>query len=241
MNYAFDKKAVRELYYGPIRRATKATLVYPTPVDVRARPHWQTAWDALPAYDQDLEQGQAASRRVRSRRPAATARPSPTTSRHRRSRASASRFIDAMSQLGHHDRGPEGHLPGGRRAAVRAARRLRHHRRHVGVRTSPTRPATCGPNFASREHRWPAAPMPRRYTNARRSTSCSHSRTRSRTRPSGPEAADRGPGASSPRTRRSSSIDQPGLAARDQQAGARRRGRRALVLGLAVQGPLGHQ
>ena len=52
MNYAFDKKAVRELFYGADAEPTKATLVnpslWPTLGDTAA---WQTAWDALPAYD----------------------------------------------------------------------------------------------------------------------------------------------------------------------------------------------
>lgn len=52
MNYAFDKKAVRELYYGADAEPTKATLVnpslWPTLGDTAA---WQAAWDALPAYD----------------------------------------------------------------------------------------------------------------------------------------------------------------------------------------------
>lgn len=53
MNYALDKAGLRALYYGPDSPATKATLVYPTmwTFEVDA---WQTAWDALPAYDQDL-------------------------------------------------------------------------------------------------------------------------------------------------------------------------------------------
>jgi peptide/nickel transport system substrate-binding protein len=54
MNYAFDKKAVRELFYGADATATKATLVnptlWPTLGDAAA---WQTAWDALPGYDYD--------------------------------------------------------------------------------------------------------------------------------------------------------------------------------------------
>jgi len=54
MNYAFNKKAVRELFYGADAVATKATLVNPTlwPAlgDAAA---WQTAWDALPSYDYD--------------------------------------------------------------------------------------------------------------------------------------------------------------------------------------------
>lgn len=52
MNYAFDKKAVRELFYGADAEPTKATLVNPslwsTLGDTTA---WQTAWDALPSYD----------------------------------------------------------------------------------------------------------------------------------------------------------------------------------------------
>ena len=52
MNYAFDKKAVRELYYGADAEPTKATLVNPSlwPTLGDTAP-WQAAWDALPAYD----------------------------------------------------------------------------------------------------------------------------------------------------------------------------------------------
>jgi len=54
MNYAFNKKAVRELFYGAEAEATKMTLVNPslwaTLGDAAA---WQTAWDELPAYDYD--------------------------------------------------------------------------------------------------------------------------------------------------------------------------------------------
>ena len=54
MNYAFNKKAVRELFYGADAVATKATLVNPTlwPTLGEAAV-WQTAWDALPSYDYD--------------------------------------------------------------------------------------------------------------------------------------------------------------------------------------------
>lgn len=59
MNYAFDKKAVRELYYGADAEPTKATLVnpslWPTLGDTAA---WQAAWDALPAYDYDQAMAQ---------------------------------------------------------------------------------------------------------------------------------------------------------------------------------------
>jgi peptide/nickel transport system substrate-binding protein len=54
MNYAFNKKAVRELFYGADAEATKATLVnpslWPTLGNAAA---WQTAWDQLPTYDYD--------------------------------------------------------------------------------------------------------------------------------------------------------------------------------------------
>jgi peptide/nickel transport system substrate-binding protein len=54
MNYAFNKKAVRELFYGADAEATKATLVNPslwsTLGDEAA---WQKAWDELPSYDYD--------------------------------------------------------------------------------------------------------------------------------------------------------------------------------------------
>ena len=54
MNYAFDKKAVRELYYGKDALETKATLVNPT-LWTFEKDAWQKAWDELPAYDVDLE------------------------------------------------------------------------------------------------------------------------------------------------------------------------------------------
>jgi ABC-type transport system substrate-binding protein len=53
LNYAVDKKGLRQLYYGPDTADTKATLVYPT-MWTFEQPQWQAAWDQLPAYDQDL-------------------------------------------------------------------------------------------------------------------------------------------------------------------------------------------
>ena len=54
MNYAFNKKAVRELFYGADAEPTKMTLVnpslWPTLGDAAL---WQAAWDLLPAYDYD--------------------------------------------------------------------------------------------------------------------------------------------------------------------------------------------
>lgn len=55
LNYAMDKKGVRELYYGPETAATKMTLVNPTLWStLGSKEAWQAAWDQLPAYDQDL-------------------------------------------------------------------------------------------------------------------------------------------------------------------------------------------
>ena len=99
-----------------------------------------------------------------------TARPSPTTSRRRRSRASASTSSTSMSQLGHHDRGREGHVSGGGRAPVRGARRLRHHRRHLGLRL-PRPLGQPAPELRVREHRGRRRERVRR-TRTRRSTSC---------------------------------------------------------------------
>lgn len=53
LNYAFDKRAVRQLYYGPEADETKATLVNPT-LWTFEKDAWQAAWDKLPAYDADL-------------------------------------------------------------------------------------------------------------------------------------------------------------------------------------------
>ena len=53
LNYAFDKKAVRELFYGADADPTKATLVNPS-LWTFAKDAWQAAWDQLPAYDVDL-------------------------------------------------------------------------------------------------------------------------------------------------------------------------------------------
>jgi len=53
LNYAFDKKAVRELFYGAEADPTKATLVNPS-LWTFEKDAWQAAWDALPAYDVDL-------------------------------------------------------------------------------------------------------------------------------------------------------------------------------------------
>ena len=58
MNYAFDKKAVRQLYYGADALDTKATLVNPT-LWTFEKDAWQKAWDELPAYDVDLEKAKA--------------------------------------------------------------------------------------------------------------------------------------------------------------------------------------
>ncbi len=53
LNYAFDKKAVRELFYGSDADPTKGTLVNPS-LWTFEKDAWQTAWDKLPAYDVDL-------------------------------------------------------------------------------------------------------------------------------------------------------------------------------------------
>ena len=53
LNYAFDKKAVRELFYGADAAPTKGTLVNPS-LWTFAKDAWQAAWDQLPAYDFDL-------------------------------------------------------------------------------------------------------------------------------------------------------------------------------------------
>jgi ABC-type transport system substrate-binding protein len=54
LNYAFDKKAVRELFYGTEADPTKSTLVNPS-LWTFEKDAWQAAWDKLPAYDVDLE------------------------------------------------------------------------------------------------------------------------------------------------------------------------------------------
>lgn len=54
LNYAFDKKAVRELFYGSEADPTKATLVNPS-LWTFEDATWQAAWDQLPAYDVDLD------------------------------------------------------------------------------------------------------------------------------------------------------------------------------------------
>jgi len=58
MNYAFDKKAVRQLYYGPEAIDTKSTLVNPT-LWTFEEAAWKAAWEELPAYDVDLEKAKA--------------------------------------------------------------------------------------------------------------------------------------------------------------------------------------
>ncbi len=58
MNYAFDKKSVRQLYYGADALDTKSTLVNPT-LWTFEKDAWQSAWDKLPSYDQDLEKAKA--------------------------------------------------------------------------------------------------------------------------------------------------------------------------------------
>ena len=58
LNYAFDKKAVRELFYGVDADPTKGTLVNPS-LWTFEDAAWQAAWDVLPAYDVDLEKAKA--------------------------------------------------------------------------------------------------------------------------------------------------------------------------------------
>lgn len=58
LNYAFDKRAVRELFYGAEADPTKATLVNPS-LWTFEEAAWQAAWEALPAYDVDLEKAKA--------------------------------------------------------------------------------------------------------------------------------------------------------------------------------------
>ena len=53
LNYAFDKKAVRELFYGADAAPTKGTLVNPS-LWTYETGAWQAAWDQLPTYDVDL-------------------------------------------------------------------------------------------------------------------------------------------------------------------------------------------
>lgn len=53
MNYAFDKKAVRELFYGADAEPTKATLVNPS-LWTFEKDAWAAAWEQLPSYDFDL-------------------------------------------------------------------------------------------------------------------------------------------------------------------------------------------
>jgi len=54
MNYAFNKKGIRELYYGTDAEPTKATLVNPSLWPTLGDPApWQAAWDTLPSYDYD--------------------------------------------------------------------------------------------------------------------------------------------------------------------------------------------
>jgi peptide/nickel transport system substrate-binding protein len=54
LNYAVDKAALRQLYYGPDTPATKGgSIVYPT-MWTFGEDAWEAAWDTLPAYDYDL-------------------------------------------------------------------------------------------------------------------------------------------------------------------------------------------
>jgi peptide/nickel transport system substrate-binding protein len=54
LNYAVDKKALRQLYYGPDTPDTKATIVYPS-LWTFEKPQWEAAWETLPAYDYNLD------------------------------------------------------------------------------------------------------------------------------------------------------------------------------------------
>ncbi len=113
LNYAVDKKGLRQLYYGPDTPDTKATLVYPT-MWTFEQPQWQAAWDALPSYDQDL----AKAKQLLDESGVADQLNGKTIAYYESTpsiKGIGESFIDAMSQLGIHDRGPEGHLPGSRR------------------------------------------------------------------------------------------------------------------------------
>ena len=100
MNYAFDKKAVRELYYGADAEPTKATLVNPSlwPTLGDAAP-WQAAWDALPAYDFD----QATAQRLLDESGVKDQLQNKEIAYYESTpsiKGAAEAFIDAMGQLG---------------------------------------------------------------------------------------------------------------------------------------------
>ena len=97
LNYAVDKAGLRALYW-PESAETKATLVYPT-LWVFEEEQWQQAWDALPAYDQDLEM----ARQLLEESGVADQLNGMTISYYESTpsiKGIAESFIDAMSQLG---------------------------------------------------------------------------------------------------------------------------------------------
>jgi peptide/nickel transport system substrate-binding protein len=97
MNYALDKAGLRALY-RPESPDTKATLVYPT-LWTFEDAAWQAAWDALPAYDQDLEK----ARQLLDESGVADQLNGMTISYYESTpsiKGIAESFIDAMGQLG---------------------------------------------------------------------------------------------------------------------------------------------
>ena len=237
LNYAVDKVGLRQLYYGPDTPGHQGDARLPHAVDVRGgrsgrrpgtrcRPTTRTwTW-------------RASCSRSRASPTSSTARPSRTTSRRPRSRASASRSSTSMGQLGI--------TIEAQKITYQEAIALQFGAHDdydiiVGAWGSdfPDPSGNLRPNFAS-ENIVAGGANASAYTNpAGRRAAPAAERARS-TRPSGRDLlieaqaliAEDCPDHLG---------HQPGLAAGGQQAGPGRRGRAALVLGLAVQGRLGHR
>ena len=97
LNYAIDKAGLRALY-RPDTPETKATLVYPT-MWTFEKDAWQAAWDELPAYDYDLEK----ARQLLDESGVADQLNGMTISYYESTpsiKGIAESFIDAMAQLG---------------------------------------------------------------------------------------------------------------------------------------------
>ena len=165
-----------------------------------SRPQWEAAWEELPAYDQDLEM----ARQLLDESGVADQLNGKTIAYYESTpsiKGIGESFIDVMSQLGITIEAQKIDLPRGDRAPVRGPRRLRHHRRRLGLRL-PRPVGQPAPELRIREHRGRRRQRVLLLEPAGRRAARS-SRTRSPTGRSGRASSSR-PRRSSPRTRRSS-------------------------------------
>ena len=159
LNYAVDKAGhPRSCTTARTRPDTKATLVYPT-MWTFDQPAWQAAWDALPAYDQDLEK----AKQLLEESGVADQLNGKTISYYESTpsiKGIGESFIDSMSKLGIDIEAQKVTYQEAISLQFGATRRLRHLRRARGARTSPIRRATCA-RTSHRRTSWRVAPTPR--------------------------------------------------------------------------------